>query len=174
MWIFFIRVCENLIFYLCCHKSHSKNQHYELFIVCKFEKCKASPFLCPFPHSLKAFQLPFRYHVSCWHMTTVLSQNWVVIKIVFNNSPKNLLGPELHWRLKPQWRTKAVSSLASFMKLTVQVVRDRDGMEIIIGMHGHFLPVRRGLGEEKELAQFDAGGWQGRAHWGQILPLKMP
>lgn len=60
------------------------------------------------------------------------------------------------------------------MKLTVQVVRDTDAMEIIEGRHVHFLPVGRGLGVQKELAQSDAGDWRGRARWGQILPLKMP
>ena len=60
------------------------------------------------------------------------------------------------------------------MKLTVQVVRETDGMEIIVGRHVCFLPVGKGLGVQKELAQSDAGDWWGRARWGQILPLKMP
>lgn len=83
---FFLQNMWNLIFYMCCNKSHSKNQYYELFIVCKFENCKASHFLCSFLHSLRLFSCPSDTMFA--HKTSILSQNCVVIKTIFSNSPR--------------------------------------------------------------------------------------
>lgn len=62
------------------------------------------------------------------------------------------MGPNYPLEAKATALNKAISSLASFMKLTVQVVRETDGMEIIVGKACVFLPVGKGLGVQKELA----------------------